>query len=342
MPLETDLYDTLEISPTATQAEIKKAYRRLALVHHPDKGGDQEAFKKITAAHEILSDEEKRQVYDTHGKNGLQHSGAVPEDMFSSLFGNFGATFGNFGNVFNVFQTARNAVRRTQPVLYKRVVTLEELCTRKVINIKVTRDRVCECYRGAGNGGAGNNSCSGCNGQGRIVRTMMLGPGLMQQSQSICGQCRGTGMLGHSCGECKNGVKENPKVFNLHLTPDMGNEYQYKFVGEGNELPGVLPGDFIVILVHKPHEQFQVNGADLRFHRKTTLLEALCGYNSLVLHPSGENVEISFQGVISPNEERVIPRKGMVAEGNLIIIHDIVFPETLSKEQQKKLTKILK
>jgi DnaJ family protein A protein 2 len=338
MPVETELYETLEVSPTASQAEIKKAYRKLALIHHPDKGGNQETFKKITAAHEILSDEEKRQVYDTHGKNGLQHSGAVPEDMFASLFGDLGATFGGgFGGVFNMFQNARNAVRRTQPVVYQRAVSLEELCTRKVINIKVTRDRVCNCQKIHSN----QSRCSDCNGQGRIVRTMMLGPGIMQQSQAMCGKCKGSGMCSQSCDECKNGIVEEAKVFNIHLTPDMGNGYQYKFAGEGNELPGVLPGDFIVVVAHKPHEQFQVNNMNLVYHRKTTLLEALCGYDSLVLHPSGENVELSFKGVIPPNGEKEIVGKGMDTGGNLVIIHDIVFPEELSAEKQKKLKKIL-
>ena len=88
MPVETELYDILEISPTATQEEIKKAYRKKALVSHPDKGGDPETFKKVNSAYEILSDPEKRELYNRGGKNGLQESGQIPEDMLNAMFGN--------------------------------------------------------------------------------------------------------------------------------------------------------------------------------------------------------------------------------------------------------------
>jgi len=332
MPVETKLYDTLGVSPTASSSDIKRAYRKLALEHHPDKGGDEEEFKKITGAYEILKDEEKRGLYDQFGADGLKNSGRVPSDLFTSLFGGT-----PIGGIFNMFQDMRNAVRKQPPVVYNRVVTLEELCTRKVIKIKVTRDRVCVCQQNLSQ----EQKCPTCNGLGRIQQRRVISQGMIQQINTVCVACSGRGVKIQSCGNCNNGVISDPKIFSIYLTPDMGHQYQYKFAGEGNEIPGVLPGDFIVVILIKPHEQYKVVNKNLLYTRKTTLKEILCGYNSLILHPSGENTELSFKGVINPKEPKVIKGKGLDSTGDLVVLHDVVFPETLTGEQMKKIGEIL-
>jgi DnaJ family protein A protein 2 len=332
MPVETKLYDTLEVAPTATTGEIKKAYRKLALKHHPDKGGNEEKFKKITGAYEILKDTEKRQLYDQFGASGLRNSGQIPTDIFSSLFGG-----SPMSGIFNMFQDMRNAVRKSQPVVYNRAVTLEELCTRKVLNIKVTRDRVCACQQNQSQ----EQKCSTCRGSGRLQQQRVIQPGVIQQINTVCITCSGRGVIIQSCGSCKNGVIQDPKIFHIHLTPDMNHQYQYKFGGEGNESPGVLPGDFIVVILHKPHEQYKVVQKNLVYTRKTTLKEILCGYNSLVLHPTGENIELSFKGVIDPKGKKLVKGKGLDSSGDLIVLHDVIFPETLTEEQMEKIGEIL-
>jgi len=334
MPVETGLYDTLGIAPTATPVEIKKAYRKLALIHHPDKGGKEEDFKRITGAYKILVDPEKRKMYDQFGENGLRDSGGLSDDILSSLFGD-----SPFGNIFNMFRDVRNATRRSPAVTYTRRVTLEELCTRKVINIKVTRNRTCRCQKNI----SSQTKCKHCKGTGQIQTIRRLAPGMIQQINHICNVCGGRGMIISSCENCKNGVIEVPKIFHIHLTPDMENNYQYKFAGEGNEIPTQLPGDFIVIIVYKPHEQFTLQGKDLMYTRSTTLKEALCGYSCIVIHPSGENILVHTVpgNVVNPKQKTIVNRKGMDSTSNLIIRHDIVFPETLTAEQIKKLSKIL-
>ena len=332
MPVETELYDTLGVAPDATIGEIKKAYRKLALIHHPDKGGDENTFKKITAAYEMLKDDEKRKMYDNFGKDGLRGASGISPDIFAHLFNN-----SPFGGIFNMFNQMRNATRREKPVIFQREVTLEELCKRKVLSIKVTRNRVCNCQQNA----AGDRKCENCQGTGRIREQRVIGPGLIQQTERVCEICRGRGVTAESCGDCNQGVIQSPKIFHVHLTPDMPNGYQYKFSGDGNESPGVLPGDFIVLITHKPHEQFGVHEKHLIYKRKTTLKEALCGYDALVIHPTGENIALIVRGVISPGEQRVIKGKGLGVMGDLYVEHHIVFPRSLTKKQTTILAKIL-
>ena len=131
MSIETELYDILEVSITATKEEIKKSYRKKALIHHPDKGGKEEDCKQLNAAYEILSNPHKRELYDKHGKMGLRDSGQVSEDI---LFAMFGDMFRNFSGIF------QNVIKQT---IYPLKVSLEDLCSRKVCKLKITQNRFC-------------------------------------------------------------------------------------------------------------------------------------------------------------------------------------------------------
>jgi DnaJ family protein A protein 2 len=327
---DTELYDTLGISPNASISDIKKAYRKLALVFHPDKPtGDEKKFIKLSSAYEILSDENKKRTYDMYGKGGLKNSGQVPTDIFNNLFGQ-----GPLGNIFNLFQ---ETVRRVDNVTYKCSVSLEDLCLRKIKKIQVTRDRICPCQKNLANG----VKCTPCNGQGHILYTKMLGPGMMQQINNTCNACKGRGVFTPSCGKCRKGVYDDPKVFSVHLTPTTKNGQPYKYSGDGNEIPGYLSGDFIVIIEHKKHDTFQVNGMNLIYNRTTTLKEALCGYKENITHPDGKTVEIIFEGVIKPGKDLKVKQEGLDCSGDMIVKHDIVFPETLTQEQKDKIGTIL-
>lgn len=320
--MHVELYETLEVSTDATQEQIKKSYRRLALIHHPDKGGDEATFKKIKNAYDILKDPEKRSMYD---RFGLQEDGGSPmPDIFSNIFG------GGLGNIFNMFTNSQ--VQKSKPIVYTREVSLDELCTRKVIKIKVNRDSVCPCRQEKFN----RNQCSSCGGRGSIVKDN--GPFKMI---SGCPHCGGQGFTIPFCKDCKKGMTEDSKIFNIYLTPEMGDNYQYNFPGEGNQYIGELRGDFIVCIKHKKHPQFKVHSGHLVYERRTSLREALCGYSSIILHPNGESINLEFPGVIGPNCKKVIDGKGMISTHDLIVHHDIYFPESLTEEQVRSLGKIL-
>lgn len=320
MPVNTKLYEKLGVPVNASLGQIKKAYRKLALVHHPDKGGDPEQFKNLKAAYEVLKDPKKRNIYDQYGIDGLKNNNVVPPNIFENLFGDF----------FNMFNTFQKAISKCKPITYIREVTLEELCLRKVIVIKVTRDRVCQqnCV---------NQICPSCQGKGIIgnITTSSI------TISGNCTNCKGTGKIATYCEKCNNGVVNDCKLFSVYLTPKMHDGYNYKFPGEGNEIPGVLPGDFIIQLKYKKHPQFFVSNGNLIYNRRTSLREALCGYKSLILHPNGENIEITCSSVITPGSKKTISGKGMDSSYDLIVINDVYFPEKLTKQQMNKIDKIL-
>lgn len=336
MPVETELYEILQVDVSATQEDIKKAYRKKALEHHPDKGGDQENFKKINSAYEILSNPEKRQLYDNRGKSGLRDSGDISEDIFSSMFGNIFQKMGGFGNMFgNGFGIFHNAIRKTQPAIYNLNVSLEDLCTRKVVNLKVIRERICSC--------CDENkalSCVECNGKGTKVFIRPLGPGMIQQIQQQCGKCQGQGKIYDYCNTCQNGVIQDPKIFEVHLTPKMENGYKYIFNNEGNQIRGYELGDFIVMVNRKDHPVFQVNGNNLIYKRDITLKEALCGHSFDIVHPSGEILTVSTNEITDPETVQILP-KGITDDAIMEIHYKIIFPKKLTPQQTEIIYKNL-
>jgi len=334
MPVETDLYDILGVSPTATGREITTAYRKLAMVHHPDRGGDTEEFKKIQGAYDTLSNPDKKDKYDKFGKNGLKGSGGIPSEMFTSMFGNmFG---GDINNMFNAFRQARTHSQKCKPTVYKHEVTLEDVCNRNVVKLRFTRDRICSC-----DNNDGYSTCDKCSGQGRIIQLKQIGPGMLQQPHHLCDKCSGMGKLYPSCEHCKHRIRKIPKIFHLHLTPELENGYQYVFKGEGNQVHGGEPGDFIVILNHKKHETFTFEGNDLLVTKNLTLKEALCGFSFVLMHPSGEKITVTGSNVTSPTTVTRVENKGMSENSALIIRFTVTFPEKLEKEQIPALTEIL-
>lgn len=322
------------VSPTATQLEIKKAYKKLALKHHPDRGGDEEEFKKVQGAYETLGDPDKRANYDRFGKDGLRGSGGMSTDMFTNMFGNmFG---GQFGGMFNTFQQAQNMIRKTEPTIHKYNVTLEDLCNRKIVKLRFTRDRQCPCQTPDT-----SKTCDPCKGVGFITQVRQIGPGMVQQIRNPCDMCNGIGKIYQSCDKCKSGVRKLAKVFQVHLTPELEHGFQYKFAGEGNQAPGSEPGDFIIVIVHKPHAVFQMHGKDLAYTKELTLKEALCGFAFELMHPSGEKLSITGDQVTIPNAITKVDGRGMSTGSALLIKFNVTFPSNLSERQIAALKEIL-
>lgn len=331
MPVETELYNILEVDPNADPSQIKKSYRKLALLHHPDKGGDAEKFKKIQGAYDILKDPEKRKIYDQYGHNGLQNKGKVPTDIFNELFSNM---FGS--NLFNMYKQARNSLNKTQPTIHKYEATLEKICQRKVVKLRFTRNRICPCVEKDK-----IKVCEQCKGKGVTVEVRQLAPGMIQQMQRHCTDCKGIGKFYPSCEKCTNGLREIPKVFHIHLNPELPHGYRYTFKEEGNQEHGSEPGDFIVIILYKKHDTFTLHNTDLVYTHNISLKDALCGHTVMVTHPDGETIAIPIQEVVNPETEKVVKGRGINEKGDLIIKYVIDFPKMLKQEQKKELSKIL-
>ncbi|CAM9264194.1 unnamed protein product [Chrysoparadoxa australica] len=342
--VDTDeFYNTLGVKKDANESEIKKAYRKLALKNHPDKGGDPEKFKEITLAYEVLSDPEKRKQYDQYGKEGINEEGGPghsPEDIFSMFFGGGG-------------RRGPSGPRKGEDLVHPLKVSLDDLYNGKTCRLAITRDKVCGACEGRGGKPGAEKPCSGCRGQGVTIQYRQIGPGMVQKIQAACSDCKGEGKTIPSkdkCKECsgKKVVKER-KVLEVHITKGMKNGQKITFSGEADEAPGMLPGDVIFVVQEKEHATFKRKGADLLIQRKLTLGESLCGFHFVIEHMDGRILRVSNKPgeVVKPDQIKMIDSEGMPHHGNpytkgrLFILFKVQFPDTLSESDVKQLSVLL-
>lgn len=332
---DTDAYyNLLGVSKDANDADIKKAYRRLALKEHPDKGGDPEKFKAITKAYEVLSDPKKRQIYDQVGEEGLEGSGGGEghdaSDLFSSIFGGGGRR--------------RQGPTKGKDIVHPLELSLEDLYKGKTSRLAVTRDVTCTDCSGSGAvAGASEISCSECNGRGMVMHVRQLGPGMIQQMSSPCGACKGVGRTipeGKKCKGCvgKKTVKDK-KVMEVHIDRGARHNEKIVFRGEAGDAPGVEPGDVIFVIQQKEHSVFKRDGHDLFVEKEISLVDALTGVNFVLNHLDGKKIRISSASgeVIPHNALKLVEGAGMPIQntggmkfGDLYIRFTVVFPPSHS------------
>jgi len=277
MVKETKLYDILGVSPEASENDLKKAYRKLALQYHPDKNPDAgDKFKEITAAYEVLNDPKKREAYDQYGEKGLTENGgfAGAEDLFSALFGGGGGFFGGGGG-----GRGRERERRGKDVPHQLKVSLEDLYRGKTSKLALQKTVICAECDGVGGKKGSVKTCDPCNGKGVTIRLRQLGPGMVQQVQQVCSECGGEGETIKEKDRCKNckgkKVEAQRKVLEVHVDKGMKDGQKITFSGEGDQTPGVIPGDVIIILEEKSHPIFKRKNQDLIMEQKNKSLYCL-------------------------------------------------------------------
>eukprot|EP00752_Nemacystus_decipiens_P016430 g14687.t1 len=340
----TELYQILGIEKDATENDIKKAYRKLALKNHPDKGGDPEVFKEITMAYEVLSDPEKRKLYDKYGKDGVDGEGGpggqTPEDIFSMFFGGGGGG-------------KRGGPRKGEDDRHKLKVALEDLYNGKTCRLAVTRNKICTVCDGVGGKPGAQKVCEKCQGRGVQVQFRQIGPGMVQQLQSACSNCRGEGKVINERDKCKacnaKKVVTERKVLEVHITKGMRNGQKITFHGEADEAPGTVPGDIIFIVEEKEHPVFRRKGADLVIEKNLTLVESLCGFDFSITHMDKRVLRVrSNPGQVTKHDDVfMLDGEGMPTVGNpfvkgrLFVIFKVEFPDTLSPAAVETLEKVL-
>ncbi|KAF9946475.1 hypothetical protein BGZ72_000292 [Mortierella alpina] len=345
MSADTKYYDTLGVSPDATEAEIKKAYRKLAMQYHPDKNPDAgDRFKEISHAYETLSDPESREMYDRYGEDGPGGAGGFgfgggmsQEEMFAQMFG--GGFFGGMGGEGGP-GGPRSRTRKGEDINHNLNVTLEDLYNGKTTKLSLEKNVVCGLCSGKGGKASAIKKCTTCDGRGVKLVVRQIGPGMMQQMQVTCPGCDGNGSIMREkdrCKKCKgNKVVNEKKVMEIFIEKGMRNGEKIPMKGEADQLPDVETGDVILVLVQKPHALFERSGADLSCKITISLVEALCGFSKiLITHLDGRGIHVEQPAgsVIRPGDVKKIIGEGMphfkrpIDKGDLFITFEVEFPK---------------
>ncbi|VVA94111.1 unnamed protein product [Arabis nemorensis] len=329
-----DYYNVLNVNPSASEDDLKKSYRRLAMKWHPDKNpttSKKEAeakFKQISEAYDVLSDPHRRQIYDQYGEDGLKSSDLSTtagetaaqqrsysfgnnagfryyprdaEDIFAEFFGASGEVFGgrrNFENGGSRFRSADsgNQTNRKTPANRKAPAIESKLaCTLE------------ELYKGG-------------RRKMRISRVVPDGLGK---------------------------PKPVEEILKIDITPGWKKGTKITFPEKGNQEPGVTPADLIFVIDEKPHSVYKRDGNDLIVDKKVSLLDALTGITISLTTLDGRNLTIPVLDIVKPGQEIVIPNEGMPISkevskrGDLKINFEISFPSRLTSEQKTDLKRVL-
>eukprot|EP00668_Euglena_longa_P044529 GGOE01059861.1.p1 GENE.GGOE01059861.1~~GGOE01059861.1.p1 ORF type:complete len:426 (-),score=105.56 GGOE01059861.1:277-1518(-) len=353
MVRDSKFYDALGVSPDSSDADIKRAYRKMAVQCHPDKNPDpaaSEKFKEISRAYEVLSDEEKRKVYDRYGEEGLEGGagdGLNPQDIFRQFFG--GGLGGMFGGMGGMPQE-----RKGKDVVHALPVTLEELYNGKTKKLSLNKQVVCGTCSGSGSKKKGKQSvCGDCKGSGMKTIIRQMGP-MIQQMQTSCPSCKGEGTQisdRDRCGTCAgNRVAQEKKILEVHVEKGMKQNDKITFSREGDQHPDIkIPGDVIIVLQEKKHDRFERIGQDLKISKKISLKEALCGFSFPVKQLDGRVLLVKSKPgeIIKPGAVKAIPNEGMPQhrnpfnKGQLLIAFDVEMPESLTPAALDALAKVL-
>ena len=290
--MSSSLYDDLGIKKGADSSEVKKAFMKLAKTHHPDKGGDAEEFKKIQRAYEVLSDDDKRQMYDMTGQvpgeggdggggGGVGFPGGFPPGFpgggafnfdIGSLFGMFGQQMGGNGQV-------RKRAGKPPPKVEHLALGIDKFYFGHSFQIKIDRQRFCQTC--GGDGAKRKESCGTCNGTGTHTQTINM-HGMMMQSRGPCGNCSGKGMrITLACDTCTGSGKiSEKKVLDARVQPGMRVGDTLVFDGACSEIPEFeKAGDLhIVIDQSEDTKGWKRNGDNLEVGLVLSLAESLTGY----------------------------------------------------------------
>lgn len=342
---QRDYYEVLGISRTASVEEIKSSYRKAALKWHPDRNPDnkqqaEEKFRECTEAYSVLSDGEKRQVYDTYGHAGLSGS-AGGVDFSGTIFQDFHDIFGDFFGFEDMFGGARRGrsrAHRGADLRYDMTLTFDEAATGVSTKIKLPRQELCTACKGTGaKAGTGAATCQTCGGRGQLAYQQ----GFFTISRT-CPACQGAGqIIKERCPECRGqGRLEREKVIELRVPPGVDTGTRLRVPGEGEAgQNGGPPGDLYVVLEVKEHSFFERRGADLYCTIPISIAQAALGTE---LQVPGLNAEERLkipEGTQSGAVFRIKghglsdPRGG--GKGDLYYHVRVVTPTKLTREQRK-------
>ena len=352
--MKKDYYEILGVSREAAAQEIKKKYRSLALKYHPDrvkerdKKTSEEKFKEISEAYGVLSDPQKRKMYDQYGHSGIDQR-YTAEDIFggadfSSIFGDAGGLGDIFSQFFGGGSSSGGGFgggsrgRRGRDIQYEVEITLEEAYSGMKKKIKVPRNEHCNDCRGSGaKNGTALKTCPACQGQGQV----MVSSGFFRMAQT-CSACSGRGKtITENCPKCngKGDVRVTRNI-DINIPAGVSSESRLRVRGEG-EIGSAGPGDLYLYIFVKRHDLFERADDDLQMQLPISFIKAALGGEISIPTLDG-NVTMKIPAGTQSGKVFRLKGKGMPdvrsgTKGNLYVRSMLSVPTNLSSEQKKLL-----
>ena len=318
------LYENLGLDKNSNDSQIKKAYRKLAMTHHPDRGGDENKFKEISQAYEILSNSSKREQYDQLGDSYLEGNGDTmggnPFDIFNMFTGNS--------------RNTREQEKVTKSIIHEYPIDLVDLYTGKQCKIRIKRENykvkngknIKDCIK----------VCPKCNGSGICIQVRKIGP-MIQQMQTTCQKCGGKGKI------YTNDIKvfNEDKEINFTIERGMKDKDKITIYQESHHKPEYISGDVIVVLKQRRNKFFHREKNNLRMNMSIKLVEALCGFQKVLTSLDNRKLLVQSNSVIKEDMQMYIQNEGMPIKncpqekGDLVINFSVEYPTHLTREQKK-------
>jgi len=340
-----DYYEVLGVGRSATDQEIKSAYRRLALQHHPDRNPDskeesEERFKEITEAYSVLADADKRAAYDRFGFAGVGGAGAGAPDFSSTIFSGFEDLFGTFFDLEDLFGRGRGRRTRAErgaDLRYELELSFAEAASGLDTKVKIPRAETCSSCHGSGSrNGTQLSNCPACGGRGQVRYSQ----GFFTVSRT-CPQCGGMGQVNRNpCPDCRGeGRVRREKVLGIKIPAGVDEGTRLRIGGEGEAgLHGGPPGDLYVVLKVRPHSYFERRGDDLFVRIPISITQAALGTEVVVPTLRGSQKvkipEATQPGAVFRLRGQGMPVLNGRGRGNLYVYVDVVIPARLSREQR--------
>lgn len=334
-----EYYDILGVGEDASQDEIKKAYRKKAKKYHPDSNkdtADEEKFKKINKAYDVLSDEEKKKKYDRFGKQGVKGSSSRGQRRAAS----------NFQDIFEqIFGGGGRREARGENLKVQTTVALEDAYKGVEKTFKVSRRSKCAQCSGTGAENGNTSTCPECNGSGRVEQIKRTPLGRTRQVVR-CQKCSGTGDIPEEpCKECNgSGIIEEEDTITVDIPPGVRDGQRLRVRGKGHTSKNGKSGDLFIYVTVEPHESLERKDADLYTTVKIGVGDASLGTKVTVPHPDSD-ITVDVPAGTQPGQVMRVKGKGMPGNwgsGDLYVKVDVEIPEDLTDEQEEVMEQLRK
>ena len=357
-----DYYEVLGVNKQATDDEIKKAYRKIAIKYHPDRNPDdkeaEEKFKEAAEAYSVLSDQQKRRQYDQFGFDGPNmgggfggFGGGFSMDEIFSMFGDVFGGRGGFGG-FSGFGggSGQRPQYRGSDLRLKVRLSLQEVATGTTKKFKLRKDVACQhCHGSGAEGGSGSETCPTCHGQGYVVKTMRSILGMMQ-TQSECPTCHGEGsVIKNKCAHCGGtGIVKGEEVVEINIPAGVAEGMVVNVPGKGNAgQHNGISGNIQVFVEEEPNDMFIRDGQDVIYNLLLDFPAAAIGGEVDIPTIEGTKVKIKIEPGTQPGKTLRLRGKGLPAvqgygngQGDLVVNISVYVPKELSRSEKEVLEKL--